>query len=467
MSASLKAVLRPAQRDGLRPVHLRITAFRTHAYLATGVAVSVKFWNPDATMENARWVRGSHPDADVLNGNIQKLLRAAQQLALDHPGLSAAAIRDLVRPGETVAVPEGPDLLALLGEQVARLDRTGHPRSAGKYESIRHKLQSFVLGIPHPRGRNGLKNETPERQAARAAARLPLAELTVRKMRDYEAWLLALPNRVTTVQKELSFINTVLLRAVEEGQLVEGANPFKKMKLTHGKARPKARLNDAEVARLEALTVEQLTRSQAQGATPAKTFGRLRAREAWLLDFYLLGSRIGDALTLRWRDVGAEAITFTEQKTGKLKVAPRHAQLDALLARLGEAEVTDRTTFVLPYLNAGRWYAQFPGELDWAALSHAKEYRAKWTLLLKKIESATSTINGNLKQVAALAGIDKKLTAHTARHSFADRGRRLGVPASDMRDLLNHHSISQTEEYYGELERSEISTVARTIYAAS
>lgn len=83
-------------------------------------------------------------------------------------------------------------------------------------------------------------------------------------------------------------------------------------------------------------------------------------------------------------------------------------------------------------------------------------YRTMWLLLLRKLESATTSVNENLKQVAKLASIDKHLTTHVAQHSFADRGRRLGVPAADMRDMLNYHSIGQTEAYFGELERSEI-----------
>ena len=62
------------------------------------------------------------------------------------------------------------------------------------------------------------------------------------------------------------------------------------------------------------------------------------------------------------------------------------------------------------------------------------------------------------------AGIDKNLTSHTARHSFANRGQRQGVAAADMRDMLNHHSIAQTETYFGELERAGVSEKARSIY---
>jgi hypothetical protein len=36
---------------------------------------------------------------------------------------------------------------------------------------------------------------------------------------------------------------------------------------------------------------------------------------------------------------------------------------------------------------------------------------------------------------------------------------------ADIRDMLNHHSISHTEGYYSELERSELSVKAVGIYA--
>lgn len=168
-------------------------------------------------------------------------------------------------------------------------------------------------------------------------------------------------------------------------------------------------------------------------------------------------------MSLRWRNVRAEEVEFTEHKTGKQKLVPRHAGLNAVLARYQQA-ATDPHNFVLPFLKAQAPYAQFPASSGWEELSRLPAYRTMWLLLLRKLESATATINRNLKQVATLAGIEKHLTTHVARHSFADRGRRLGVPAADMRDMLNHHSIAQTEAYFGELERSEIKEKARSIY---
>lgn len=445
MSTTYALVLRPPRKkDNLCPVHLRLTTDRQPTYRAVpDVAVSAKHWNEAGTLEKLNWVRKTHPYADSLNETLRRLMRAVQQLLDDNPTWSASQVRTALDGGGTG------DFLAYMRQDIKRRAAAGHPRTAEKFESIYHKLQSFLLGVPHPRGRGALRREDEEAKARRVALVLPFSQLTLRLLRDYEQYLVALGNRDITIQKELQFLKTVVRSAIEEDKLSEEKNPFKRLKLHTGKARPKAKLSDDEVARLEALPAGQLLRAQ------------LVARDTWLLQYYLLGSRIGDVVTLRWRDVRPTEVEFTEHKTGKQKVAPRHAGLDAVLARYGPGTPD---AFVLPFLRASAPYAQFPAGLTWAELARLPAYRAKWLALLPHVEAATATVNRHLKVVAVAAGIDKNLTSHTARHSFADRGRRLGVAAADMRDMLNHHSIAQTETYFGELERAEVSEKARNIY---
>jgi integrase len=447
MATTYALVLRPARaKDGLHPVHLRLTSDRQPTYRAVpDVAVSAKHWNEAGTLEKLNWVRKTHPFADNLNETLRKLMRRVQKLLDDNPSWSAQQVRAGLDGGG------GDDFLAYMQQDIERRRKAGHPRTAEKFANIRSKLQSFRMGIPHPKPPAGLARESSEVKAQRAAVTLPFSQLTVRLIRDYEAYLAGLGNRETTLMKELSFIKTVILQAINEDKLPEDKNPFKKIKLKEGKARPKAKLTDEEVSRLEALPVEQLTR------------GELRARDAWLLQYYLLGSRVGDAVCLRWRDVRPDEVFFTEHKTGKTKLSPRSTRLNAVLARWA-AGSDNPDNFVLPFLKATEPYAQFPAGLTWTELSRLPDYRPLWLKLLPKVESATSRINPNLKRVARLAGIEKNLTSHTARHSFADRGRRRGIPASDLRDMLNHHSISQTEVYLGELEALELTEKSRRIY---
>ncbi len=57
-------------------------------------------------------------------------------------------------------------------------------------------------------------------------------------------------------------------------------------------------------------------------------------------------------------------------------------------------------------------------------------------------------INGYLKEIAALCGIDKNLTFHTARHTFATTVTLTnGVPIETVSKMLGHTSIKTTQIY--------------------
>jgi integrase len=59
------------------------------------------------------------------------------------------------------------------------------------------------------------------------------------------------------------------------------------------------------------------------------------------------------------------------------------------------------------------------------------------------------TINKGLKLIAQLAGIDKRLTFHVSRHTFADIARKKKLPVQVTSELLGHTSIAITQQYFG------------------
>jgi site-specific recombinase XerD len=63
------------------------------------------------------------------------------------------------------------------------------------------------------------------------------------------------------------------------------------------------------------------------------------------------------------------------------------------------------------------------------------------------IDSLNVIVNRNLKIVAAVAGITKGLTFHTARHTFATHLQGVTENIHVIRDSLGH-SKSQTTEIY-------------------
>ena len=66
---------------------------------------------------------------------------------------------------------------------------------------------------------------------------------------------------------------------------------------------------------------------------------------------------------------------------------------------------------------------------------------------LNAISSATAIINRKLKIIAEKAGINKKLSTHVGRHSFATMLVTGDVNLLTVRDLLGHGDVRVTQIY--------------------
>lgn len=460
--------------NGHHKVKVRVTVARRQEYVDTGVQLLPAHWNEKADPLRFNWVKAAHPDHKLLNQRLRDVWQEVQGYAMAPTPRGAKDIKQLVegrfglgRSGgvalalgdATVGPTSKEDFLAYFADELKRRAVTGNPRSVEKLAGILQKVRLY-LAPARPAGQSD-----EERLAALAAVRLPWAALTGRWLRDYADHLTQRGNREVTIHHDLSFIKTIVHRAIEDDKLSAAQNPFKMLKFREPEPAEKVKLTAEQVATLEGLVLPPPTRHLRRYSNAQL------AREAWLLQYFLLGARVGDALTLRWGAIGPELVTFREQKTGKMKHAPRHLRLDVVLARLAQwapSSPPHPDDFVLPLLDRRQPYAQFPPGLEWQQVASQPQYRATWLLLLKRVESATAALNAGLKTLAPLLGLaPQQLSTHTARHSFANAGRLAGLSAAYLRDLLNHHSVAQTEAYMGQLGQTESVQLARTIYEAA
>src|SRR5699024_7813713 len=90
------------------------------------------------------------------------------------------------------------------------------------------------------------------------------------------------------------------------------------------------------------------------------------------------------------------------------------------------------------------------------------------TILYKFLETETSEyllprlsnqkFNRYLKEITAIVGINKRLTHHTARKTFASTVLLYNdVPMEIVSELLGHSSLKITEKYYGKIVKQTIS----------
>ena len=98
----------------------------------------------------------------------------------------------------------------------------------------------------------------------------------------------------------------------------------------------------------------------------------------------------------------------------------------------------DRLTYSAPRVKTGVWF--YIRVLP-KALAIAQKYGGR----LPRV--ADQTCNANLKTIANVTGITKKLTTHVGRHTFATWMLRNGVPIEHVSKMLGHRKITQTQRY--------------------
>lgn len=78
--------------------------------------------------------------------------------------------------------------------------------------------------------------------------------------------------------------------------------------------------------------------------------------------------------------------------------------------------------------------------------SHASDIWTKYDQRLPKV--CNQVYNKYLKKIAALANIEKRITTHTARRTFATLMDERGISRETVAKMLGHASIKTTEQYY-------------------
>jgi integrase/recombinase XerD len=219
-------------------------------------------------------------------------------------------------------------------------------------------------------------------------------------------------NGPNTAKKNIDFLKTVLRhqdftdKSVLDFEMVS-------------KKTTKNKLSKDEIERLKELPVSGLL---------------ALTRDCFLLSFYLRGMRIGDVLTLEYKHVKNGRILREARKTDKAINLFIGDQAQNILDKYkGKSEY-----YLLPIMKM-----MPPVDPD------EKRFR-------KQIEAKTTLMNKYLKILAEMCEIDKVLTTHVARHTFAYLADQSGMTSKRIQDLLNHSDLKTTENYINDLNNSDM-----------
>ena len=383
---------------------------------AMDLFVDGKDWNPNAE-NNTGGFRPSYGQEYVkYNTYLQKFLREVDNKIVSyidmHGDISPETILDIIDGNDKVLrQDQGIEFLDFAKQRFVDRYNSGLIGVSSRENGISYINQFARFLMSEHRGSHGPKNEL-----------LYISEITERIVLDFRNWFLGCNRKVDTVNKVIQAIGSICDYAAHLHYLsLEVAMNIRNLHLTD-------RSLDAEEVSVKYLTEEQLQKF----ADLRDSLQIVRQREfhdMFMFSFYACGLRLIDMMTLRWKDIDFEKkiIRKVQVKTRNRNVIPiREPAFDIL-----ERWKSRYRVFVFGLLSD-----QFDLNDDEA--------------LRKRRNSITATINTSLKRQSKLAGLDREITFHFARHTWAVLALKRGVEISVISRLLGHTSTAITEKVYAE-----------------
>lgn len=383
--STVKLVLRAkSNKDGTMPIALRITKNRKSSFIHLGYSIKEDDWDS----LNQR-VKKSHPNHARLNNFLIKKLSEATdgslELETNKNHLSPKTIKNKIKPsGGTSFFPQAKSYL----------DRLKASGKYNQYTADKPRVEHFKKFIGQEIGFDDITPTLLERFKGYAVTKLNLGERSAVNC--------------------LVMVRSVFSQAIKDNVIDPKYYPFGKGKM---------KIKFPETVKIGLSTDEILSLEEVELTDPAED----HARNLWLTSFYFAGMRISDVLRLRWSDLQDNRLHYAmgkNNKAGSLKIPDKALNIINRYEHLKR----HKDDLIFPELK----------ECDFS-----DKFKTQRTIAFK-----TSSIDKCLrKEVAPQAEIEKKLTMHIARHSFAQIATEIDVRT--LQKLFRHTKLETTEGYMG------------------
>lgn len=305
---------------------------------------------------------------------------------------------------------------ALIGE----LERTGKHGTASTYRTTLTAFEKFAAG-----------------------RRYNFEELNTALVLRFQKSLNMEGLKNNTITFYLCKLRSVYNKAVREGFAPKGCDPFEGIVLRIEKTR-KLAVSDA------------VLRKVAASKFPGKNELAV-ARDLFLFSFYTRGMSYVDMAYLRRSDIQEDVIRYRRRKTGQLFTIKIIPELQALIDRYRD--------FCDPWVLPIMFYVTPEGKYlphRFAGGSPEEKKEFEQTLYKRYIYSRSNNLRA-LRRISKRLGLEQNLTFNMARHTWASRARRKGIPMAVISEGLGHTSEKTTRIYLDELDAKSLDDANRIV----
>ena len=412
-------------------VYLRVTVGGKRKLIKTMVEIA-RPSDFNAKCKGENWIRGGVRDAKVLNAQLADILAKAKETYKELDKEGEVTTVALAKEMNTEAV--SPSFLAFARERAQMIYDNGGWRNWRKYCGLINKLDAF--------------------RKKRRMADITVADMTVELLTRFDNFLHKWENErepgkllhPNTIEVQFNILRTLVHRAIEVGIMEASKDPFLVFKYK-GVKTVKEKLDDSEMERIINLELEE---------------GSLiwHCKNYFLFSYYCAGIRAADLIQLRWGNVTT---------SGRLhyQMGKNHKERDLLLVeqaieilRHYQRDDAKATDYIFPLLSNDTEYAGYVTQADKDRMR--QELRHK---MYQDISSKNALINKYLKKIAEKAEIEKPLSMHISRHSFAHIAQESGAESSAIKNILGHSNLATTERYMGSFDTSKTDETLRNVFA--
>lgn len=378
-----------AKSSNKAPICLRITKDRRTFY-KTISHIEPEYWD----VKN-ECVKKQHPNVAELNALLDKKVAEIKKeislVEIMDDEASISVIKNKLNNRTSFDVFEYAD------KEMELMFKRGQHATYKKYKSVIKKLKAYV------------KKDV-----------LPIKNITLEFVKQYENHLLnEIKNNRNTVTVNLKVLAKLVNDIYRNYDLELNKNPFyKKFKMKREQTE-RVYLEANEVKRIEKLRLR----------TAKRTYD---AKDVFLVECYT-GLRISDILNLRWKNYNGTELSVRMRKTDKDHVIKVNKVVK---------EIIDKRRRILEANNINITPDRYIFNILAVDIDKISPQDA-----LNAISGATAIINKNLKKVAEQAKIQKSISTHTGRHTFAYLMVAKNVNPFIMKELLGHSDIRVTQIY--------------------